>query len=444
MAFQIENPFYDLNFVTLNANADSVIHVIQSRRSSQEDILDAIYTALHHGKHENLRTLLDHMNEPEQAMMRAVEIGSVSFMEILRGMGVSFGYVSPNGDSLFTCAALCRQTDIMNYLLTHGHCTNEQDRSGDTTLTVLCLQNHGYIDEVKELITLGASVNESNSRRLTPLMCAASAGNTSLVHLLLDNCADKDCRDIHGNTAYLLSALHGNYEIFELLKTRTNDAAIANYDHNNALTLALMHNTCAVARRFVDKLVEQGHEAMINTRNNLHDTPLTLAIALHEEDLITDVLTHTSEINQANYTGATPFILALQRCKLHICELLILMGCQRSAGTIHTERHWWCDQDILHAILMLLDVSTSPSPEICETANQLFFGSGEIVPLHRIVTKHPIALSLVPCNTSRELRHMCRVQIRQTMCNNSETNLLWLIERLPLPTALREYLALKH
>jgi len=59
---------------------------------------------------------------------------------------------------------------------------------------------YGNQSLVKELVGLGARVNQPGRLGASPLMCAIYRGHTDIVRLLLENGADVFCRR-HGNTA---------------------------------------------------------------------------------------------------------------------------------------------------------------------------------------------------------------------------------------------------
>ena len=68
--------------------------------------------------------------------------------------------------------------------------TNGSIAQTNAELALVNAANIGNLEEVKELLKSGANVNARNYKGNTPLMAAASGGNTEIVSFLLDNKAD--------------------------------------------------------------------------------------------------------------------------------------------------------------------------------------------------------------------------------------------------------------
>ncbi|XP_014289235.1 ankyrin repeat and SOCS box protein 13-like [Halyomorpha halys] len=99
-------------------------------------------------------------------------------------------------------------------------------------LTALFISsNHGQTEIVGQLISYGPSLEVSNERGYTPLLCACEDGHVKEAHLLLSHLtAALDYSDDYGYTALHYAALSGSQEIVKLLLSlganedaRTND-----------------------------------------------------------------------------------------------------------------------------------------------------------------------------------------------------------------------------
>jgi uncharacterized protein len=76
---------------------------------------------------------------------------------------------------------------------------NERSPSGATKLFEAVSSES--VEEVEELLRLGADPNIPENNGTTPLMEAASAGSVPMIELLLRYGAKWDCRDEFGDTA---------------------------------------------------------------------------------------------------------------------------------------------------------------------------------------------------------------------------------------------------
>src|SRR5262245_38576630 len=77
----------------------------------------------------------------------------------------------------------------------------------------------GDVVRVRQLLDQGAVVKSVTNGRYpwTPLMNAASRGNTDVVRLLLERCADPDRQDLDSFRAVTLAAADGHWDIVRLL-----------------------------------------------------------------------------------------------------------------------------------------------------------------------------------------------------------------------------------
>ena len=91
------------------------------------------------------------------------------------------------------------------------------------------------------LLNAGASINDRNTDLLTPLDCAARAGQMDAAKTLLNAKASVDPMHKHGMTPLLHASIHGHGKMVELL-LQVCDISLTNRSGRNCLDLAIDHN----------------------------------------------------------------------------------------------------------------------------------------------------------------------------------------------------------
>jgi ankyrin repeat protein len=115
--------------------------------------------------------------------------------------------VDSNGQTALFIAAEKGVSNACHFLVSQGAKVNIADRDTcDTALSVASTNNH--VDICELLISAGADVNVCGDSQTTPLMFAASRGQTDLVCTLLELGADLRIHDLNPNykTAFLYAA----------------------------------------------------------------------------------------------------------------------------------------------------------------------------------------------------------------------------------------------
>jgi ankyrin repeat protein len=84
----------------------------------------------------------------------------------------------------------------------------------------------GELEEVRQLVSAGVSVNVRDTEQRTPLMWAAFNGHTPVASFLLEQGAEVDAKDNNGRTALMYASSGPFQEIVELLLKNGADANI--------------------------------------------------------------------------------------------------------------------------------------------------------------------------------------------------------------------------
>ena len=88
-------------------------------------------------------------------------------------------------------------------LLAQGAPVDAQDSKKQTPLH--CAATGGYAEIVQMLLAQGAPVDAQDSKKQTPLHCAAAGGYAEIVQMLLDEGADHTAEDDNGKTPLALT-----------------------------------------------------------------------------------------------------------------------------------------------------------------------------------------------------------------------------------------------
>jgi len=182
--------------------------------------------------------------------------------------------------------ALMGQQDINTELEPQGYGFAEKnthidskDTNGFTRLH--WASNDGELDDVKELIAQGASLNALNQYGETPLHRAAfSTGNLDTVKYLVDNGADVKAKDELGRTPLHHAAKRKDPSIAKYLVVKGADVE-ARADNGSPLHWAVNAHNLDI----LPYLVEEAG-ADINAQDEHGNTPLFRAIIMGNSDVV--------------------------------------------------------------------------------------------------------------------------------------------------------------
>jgi len=193
------------------------------------------------------------------------------------------------GEPLFHAAAVHGSLAVVEYLVSEGHCPNERNTFGDTSLRRAVTHNEN-LEVVKFLFSISES-GTHNRDSDTLLHAAASNQNVEVIKFIASKGQDRNvnAKDLHGRTPLNLIGPGGNVEVARFLvslgadvNARTNEgwtplhsASLATFRGKNNIEL-------------VKFLVSQG--ADVNARTNEGKTPLDMARRYAELTGNTDIV----------------------------------------------------------------------------------------------------------------------------------------------------------
>ncbi len=206
---------------------------------------------------------------------------------------------------------------------------NAPDETGRNLLQTYA--GKGNVEVIKLLLASGAAVNGIKQPDLTPLHFAAGNGHKAAVELLLSKGAKVDSVTGSGVTPLHLAVLKG-YELVAkvLLDSGANAKAAVTKDSGGAGDLSYtvtayqtpLHLACAAGYGgLVDLLISKG--ADVNAQDGNGMTPLTVAVAVNNEDMVKALLAAHADPNVGRSSALN---LAASRGSVPLLDLLVAHG----------------------------------------------------------------------------------------------------------------------
>jgi len=176
-------------------------------------------------------------------LMYAASTGNVSVetMKRMIAMGADINAKDDSGRTSLIHAAKEGQIEAVKLLLNRSADINVEDTYGNTALEyaeeegnedIAVLLFRKAVENINRTIAVGEDINEKDNYGRTSLMYAAKAGQIETVKLLLDNDADINALDPHGNRALDYAMEYGNkkgnFDVSDLLIQVHNDAFVFN------------------------------------------------------------------------------------------------------------------------------------------------------------------------------------------------------------------------
>ena len=154
----------------------------------------------------------------EQALMEAAFTGNLEEVRRLVLDGTRVDVIDEERRTPLMFAAFNGHAPVAEYLLDAGAEIDTKDSSGRTAL--MYAASGPFVETVGLLLKRGAEVNvQGTLEGFTPLMTAAAEGLTDVVRLLLGAGADRDIKDVDGDTALSFARQNGHAEVLALLES---------------------------------------------------------------------------------------------------------------------------------------------------------------------------------------------------------------------------------
>ncbi|KAI6236692.1 hypothetical protein M3Y95_00184900 [Aphelenchoides besseyi] len=212
---------------------------------------------------------------------------------------------------------------ILNALLKSG--TDVNCRDADDRTPLLWAASCGNTSAVQRLIEAGANKNAVDRDYLNALHCAANHGYDETIRLLLKRCNQKlaDGKDKNGDTPLFYAATFGHYECARLLLENAN----ADPNHVDKRLRTAAHCAAAKGQMRTLKLLRQ-YGASFDMANYRGDLPFHEAVQTGNIEVVQWLLALSpSNISVGNFYGRTVLHLAAANGDFELVKLL----CERGA-----------------------------------------------------------------------------------------------------------------
>ena len=233
----------------------------------------------------------------DEAMIKTLESGPISAVELLLAVGANPNQQLPSGDTVISRAA--KITDQY-----------------DSTVLYNASKN-GHSEVVSMLLKAKADPSIAESDGWTPLMIASQNGHKDTVDLLIDAKADINVQNNNEATALYIACQNGHSEVSSILLKANADPSIAKKNGWTPLMIA-SHNG---HKDTVDLLIDA--KADVNVQNNNGATALYIACQNGHSEVVSILLKGNADTFIAESGGWTPLMIASHNGHKDTVDLLI-------------------------------------------------------------------------------------------------------------------------
>ncbi|CAN0412654.1 unnamed protein product [Lampetra planeri] len=393
-------------------------------------------------------------NHGHTPLYEAISKNNLDMVILLMSAGAKMNVVNDYGVSPHFVAAECGHLAILRHLVSLGADIDTEARNGATALYEATKNNHG--DVVEFLLSVGANANKPTKEGLLPLHIAASNGNEEIVCLLLPGTKKARIKRC-GISPLHLAAKNGHYDVLQILINSGFDVNFQLSDdhsffYEDRRTTALYFAVAATDVDCAELLLESSADPNLDPIN-----PLLVAIRLHAHPLVGLLLAHGADVNACVATHPTAFPAAVMFSlqDLRTLELVLRHGASGEAcfrcpfgGGKHppvppkrrnSDDTWVNAQPrVVHFCELLV------SDELESWAGPIVDVLLNFVTDVRLCSRikeqldsyHEWSPIIEMAENPRPLSHLCRMTIRSLF----KSQRMRLIDSLPLPKRLRDYL----
>ncbi|MBE6463682.1 MAG: hypothetical protein E7005_08050 [Alphaproteobacteria bacterium] len=191
---------------------------------------------------------------------------------------------------------------------------------------VICIKG-GDINEVKELIDMGADVNLNISSGKNVLSEASRMGYIEVVELLIENGADVNQKnDIDGSSPLGLACINNYEDIAKLLISKKADV-----NHKDREGSPLIYASHHGNKELVELLIKHG--AKVNDKNKNGHSVLMSGVSSGNKEVVELLIKHGAKVDAKDDDGNTALINLLYTIKKkeEIAECLVFHGADMNA-----------------------------------------------------------------------------------------------------------------
>jgi uncharacterized protein len=257
---------------------------------------------------------------PNEALQTAVRAGDLDQVKRLLAAGADVNARDPLGSAPLLVASCSGKTEVAQVLLAMRADVNAA-RPDAPSSPLECAVLTGQAEIVKLLLASGAHVDTRSSNGQTVLHIAASRGNAQITDLLLGAHADVSLVDIEGNTALDAAVLHGRSQVVSLLIAHGADVMSVHVPDGRGP----LHEACVKGfANLVPILTTAGADP--SQRDRFGQSPLDLALAYKNGDVVTTLLHLSVRANEVQESAEQGMLSAIERGWTEIVHMLIESG----------------------------------------------------------------------------------------------------------------------
>ena len=298
----------------------------------------------------------------DEAMIKTLESGPISAVELLLAVGANPNQQLPSGDTVISRAAKITDqydstvlynasqnghSEVVSILL-RANADSSIAKNGWTTLMIASQNGHkdtvnlligaksdvnvqanngmtaifiasenGHSEVVSILLKANADPSLAESDGWTPLMIASQNGYKDTVDLLIDAKADVNVQANDGMTAIFIASQNGHSEVVSILLKANADPSTAESDGWTPLMIASANGH----KDTVDLLIDA--KADVNVQNNNRVTALYITSQNGHSEVVSILLRANADPCIAKKNGGTPLMVASQNGHKETVDLLI-------------------------------------------------------------------------------------------------------------------------
>ncbi|MCD7463131.1 hypothetical protein HAX54_050015 [Datura stramonium] len=262
-------------------------------------------------------------SDGDSVMSLAVKSGNLDSVQVL----IESGYTIDNSiDRFLHYAAAMDRVDLME-ILCLGYADidlNSIDSQGRTALHIAA--NHGHVEVIQFLVSVGSDPDMSDSKGWTPLHFAAHQGHVEAVGFLLNHSNfAKYAVTKQGKTAYELAIDKGHSQLYDLLQL------------GDILHRAATKGDVAG----IKKCIAEGTN--VNGRDQNGWTPLHRAAFKGRIEGVKVLLKHGAKLDVVDDRGYTPLHLAIEAAQKDVAMYLISQAAKANLKSFKAKEVVSCD-----------------------------------------------------------------------------------------------------
>ncbi len=237
-----------------NNKTSQIVHILQHlflnlKEKRYKKKSHRFITAIEEGDHDTVEKLLqkklpiDIRIGPYQktALLLAAGKGYTPIVQLLVQHGADINAKDNYGKTALIIALHAQHTEIARYLLAHDANSHAKDILNNTALMHAAYR--GYTHIVQRLIAKGQDINAQNILNDTALMQAARGGHQAVIECLFDNgIKNIDAINIYNVTALMCAVGNRHIEVTQYLINQGADINLQN-EHGEAALFWAVYNT---------------------------------------------------------------------------------------------------------------------------------------------------------------------------------------------------------